>query len=243
MQIQLLSDLHFEFHRDHGRAFVAELDPRGVDVLVLAGDICPGWGIEDSLPLFCAKFPAVLYLPGNHEYYRCSKQMVESAIRAVARKCKNLHWLDASAVQIGSQRFVGATLWFPPPTGDAVLAKGLINDFSLIPDLESWAYAEHRRAVTFLEQNALPDTVVCTHHLPVPESIAPQFRDSELNPFFCTDLTALVGRAQPRAWLHGHTHVSLDYRLGCGTRVVCNPFGYLRVDQNLSFDYRKLIEP
>ena len=34
MRIQLLSDLHFEFHRDNGRSFVESLDPDGVDVLV-----------------------------------------------------------------------------------------------------------------------------------------------------------------------------------------------------------------
>jgi predicted phosphodiesterase len=48
MHIQLLSDLHFEFHADHGQSFVESLDPRGVDVLVLAGDIAVGDGIADA---------------------------------------------------------------------------------------------------------------------------------------------------------------------------------------------------
>ena len=42
MRLQLLSDLHFEFHRDGGRSFVDSLDPGGIDVLVLAGDIAVG---------------------------------------------------------------------------------------------------------------------------------------------------------------------------------------------------------
>ena len=39
MRLQLLSDLHFEFHRDHGRSFVSSLDPSGVDILVVGSAI------------------------------------------------------------------------------------------------------------------------------------------------------------------------------------------------------------
>jgi predicted phosphodiesterase len=34
-----MSDLHFEMHADGGAGLIRELDPTGVDVLVLAGDI------------------------------------------------------------------------------------------------------------------------------------------------------------------------------------------------------------
>ena len=36
MRVQVLSDLHFEFHRDGGEEFVRLLDPTDVDVLVVA---------------------------------------------------------------------------------------------------------------------------------------------------------------------------------------------------------------
>jgi predicted phosphodiesterase len=39
MKIQLLSDLHFEFHNDQGNGLVNSLKPEGVDVLILTGDI------------------------------------------------------------------------------------------------------------------------------------------------------------------------------------------------------------
>jgi hypothetical protein len=35
--------------------------------------------------------------------------------------------------------------------------------------------------------------------------------------------------------VHGHTHFSFDYRLN-GTRVVCNPRGYLPYEPNAQFD-------
>jgi pyruvate carboxylase len=44
-------------------------------------------------------------------------------------------------------------------------------------------------------------------------------------PAFASDLAALV-REPVKLWIHGHTHESMDYELN-GTRVVCNPRGYL----------------
>lgn len=45
MRIQILSDVHAEFHQDHGLSFLDALDPTDVDVLVVAGDL----GIDQSL--------------------------------------------------------------------------------------------------------------------------------------------------------------------------------------------------
>jgi predicted phosphodiesterase len=39
VKLQIMSDLHFEMHADGGAGLIRELDPTGVDVLVLAGDI------------------------------------------------------------------------------------------------------------------------------------------------------------------------------------------------------------
>jgi predicted phosphodiesterase len=71
MRIQILSDLHFEFHRDNGRSFVETLDPAGVDALVLAGDISVGDDLPEALGLLCRRFhdAAVIYVHGNHEFY------------------------------------------------------------------------------------------------------------------------------------------------------------------------------
>ena len=38
MKLQIMSDLHLEMHADGGAELIRELDPTGVDVLVLAGD-------------------------------------------------------------------------------------------------------------------------------------------------------------------------------------------------------------
>jgi Icc-related predicted phosphoesterase len=42
-------------------------------------------------------------------------------------------------------------------------------------------------------------------------------------------------------WIHGHTHESMDYTLA-GTRVVCNPRGYLPDEPNPGFEAGFVVE-
>lgn len=89
--------------------------------------------------------------------------------------------------------------------------------------------AEHRQDLAFLvDELAKPHagpTVVITHHLPSPGSIAARFAGSALNPTFASDLDWLIREAAPASWIHGHTHEACDYR-SFKTRVLCNPMGY-----------------
>ena len=75
MKLQIMSDLHFEMHADGGAGFIRELDATGVDVLVLAGDITMAGQYEDLASVFgplAQKYRHILYVPGNHEYYKSS---------------------------------------------------------------------------------------------------------------------------------------------------------------------------
>jgi hypothetical protein len=77
-------------------------------------------------------------------------------------------------------------------------------------------------------------TVVITHHLPHRLSIHPRFEGTRYNPCFASDLDHLV-RAPVALWVHGHTHESIDYTVN-GTRVYCNPRGYIPREPNAAFD-------
>jgi predicted phosphodiesterase len=71
MKLQIMSDLHFEMHADGGAELIRDLDPTGVDVLVLAGDITMARHYEDLANVFkplARKYRHILYVPGNHEY-------------------------------------------------------------------------------------------------------------------------------------------------------------------------------
>ncbi len=88
-------------------------------------------------------------------------------------------------------------------------------------------------------------TVVLTHHLPHPMSVAEQYRNSASNGAFvsnCEELFDLPGA--PDFWLHGHTHVPVEYVKG-RTVVSCNPMGYPLsggLMENPQFNRQSLIE-
>jgi Icc-related predicted phosphoesterase len=235
MRIQVVSDVHCEFHRDGGRSFVESLDPDGVDVLVLAGDIAVGVGISGALELFCRRYSNahVLYVHGNHEFYGTDRESVVALCREAEREHPNLRWLDVSSVEISGQRFLGAPLWFPP-SPEGIRFKHAMTDFAVIRDFESWVYDANARAVALLEKELGEGDVVVTHHLPSFASVAPRFVGNPLNPFFVCNMEPLIRERRPRLWIHGHTHCSMGYVIG-STTIACNPFGYVGTELNPDF--------
>jgi len=227
MRIQPVSDLHLEFDDDGGEAFARSLPVLG-DVLVLGGDVVPLRGrdrVREVFGWFCSRFPEVLFVPGNHEYYRTSPAWGSATLAACARELPNLHLLDPGVTEIAGTRFVGATLWFPL-TPDEEAYRGLVSDFALIRNFVPWVHQTHAAHLAFLEATVRPGDVVITHFAPHPGSIAPQYADDPLNRFFVAqDAAPLVERSGAPLWIHGHTHVSFDYRVG-DTRVICNARGY-----------------
>lgn len=227
MRVQILSDLHFEFDRDGGEAFARAVPVAG-DVLVLAGDLIPlrvADEVRRAFDWFCARFPHVIFVPGNHEYYRTQPADAEALLASCARAFANLHVLNPAVTVIGETRFVGAALWFPS-TPDEARYRRELHDFRLIEGFVPWVHDTHAAHLAFLQASVRPGDVVVTHHLPHPGSIAPQYLGSPLNRFFVADDAApCVEHAGARLWIHGHTHVACDYAVGA-TRVVCNPRGY-----------------
>ena len=227
VRVQLLSDLHFEYDDDGGEAFARGVEVAG-DVLVLAGDILPLRSLErvtQAFGWFCARFPQVVFVPGNHEYYRTSPVEADALLAACAAALPNLHVLNPGLAVIGGTRFVGATMWFPP-TEDEARYRGFLTDFALIRDFVPWVHEAHAAQLAFLQANVRAGDVVVTHHLPHPNSTPAMFADSPLNRFFVSgDARGVLERAGARLWLHGHTHSPRDYVVA-GTRVVCNPRGY-----------------
>jgi len=236
-----MSDLHFEFHADRGRSFVGRLDPAGVDALILAGDITVAADLVDALTWFCERFPYVFYVMGNHELYGYSRTMAEQELRRAAGLNRNLFVLDGTTVHgLDGRRFLGCALWFPHHPSNQQY-EHLLNDFALIPRFRSWVYDTNLKHAAWLRGNVREGDVVVTHHLPSERSIAARFRGSELNRFFVSPMEDVLAR-RPGLWVHGHTHEPADYVHPSGTRVVCNPFGYVGSERNERFDDRLIVD-
>jgi hypothetical protein len=243
-RLRIFSDLHLEF-----------VDwippPAAADAIVLAGDIAVGvQGIQWAR----RQFPdtPVVYVPGNHEFYGARLPDALAELRNEAQRL-GVHFLDGDESILGGARFLGTTLWTDyelygsaPEDLERAMADAAIemNDFRMI----QWAGGEplepalvrdmHLTGVAWLaERLAEPfggPTVVVTHHLPHRRCIHPKYEGTRFNPCFASDLDHLV-RAPVALWVHGHTHESIDFLVN-GTRVVCNPRGYLPHEPNPSFD-------
>jgi predicted phosphodiesterase len=266
MKLHIISDLHLEF---------SEHDVQGLeaDVIVLAGDIGVGMkGLEWAAKLLSRTDTHIIYVAGNHEFYR---HEINSLRKAMKSYCSapvgwtgddsehRLHFLDDDEVIINGVRFLGSTMWtdfklFGENMKEDCMSEGerRLNDFRLISILEGadrWYFSPqdsidlHNQSLKWLSNKLKNEpfdgqTVVVTHHLPSQQSVVERFKESLVSACFASDLDDLFGYSD--LWIHGHTHDSLDY-VQNGTRVICNPRGYSRtlgVNENDSFDPKLIIE-
>ena len=102
MKLHILSDLHLEFC-----PFTPP--PADAGVVILAGDIhvsTHGFGWARAM------FPEqeIVYVAGNHEFYRYDWDAHLDAMRAEAARHR-IYFLEDDAVVMDGVRFLGATLW------------------------------------------------------------------------------------------------------------------------------------
>jgi Icc-related predicted phosphoesterase len=241
MRAWVFSDLHWP-NLEELRLVVPS-----ADVCIVAGDVCEwsaraiSWLADHVRP-----FMRVVYVLGNHEYYRSSLTGELAAARLLA-EARGIDLLERDSVTIGDVRFLGTTLWTDylvdtsgseiERTANMNAARNGLADHHLIYLSDASdrlfdpidAYARHASAVRWLKQElANPSdgkTVVVSHHAPHLGSIAQQWRGHRLSPAFVSDLSGVIQRWQPALWVHGHTHTNFDYRVGA-TRIICNPRGY-----------------
>lgn len=270
MKIRVLSDLHLECDEPEA---IAHAD---ADLVVLAGDIHNhAEGIRWAAQTFDPDTP-VVYVPGNHEYYDGEFGALETAMRDAAASVDNLHYLNNATWTdpAGRWRVLGTTLWTDfelfgasdeARAASCAAAEKAMLDFrgpiqvAWSPDTGTSeapsrmftvadALALHRQSRAWLERElAQPfdgTTIVVTHHAPHRASLAERFANDLASAGFISHLPTLVH--EPVAlWVHGHTHTAFDY-MSNGTRVVCNPRGYLnrrtRERENPQFAWDKVVE-
>jgi predicted phosphodiesterase len=215
VRIAVMSDLHLEF--DESLSFIDTLDPTGVDAIVLAGDIASGRWLRSALAAFCAKYPAVLFVPGNHEHYGVTLTELHGRIRGVRADHPNFHWLRRNEVVIDGVRFAGTTGW---PHPDVIIDEGRMPG-------NEWLPCEHEEDMRYLRGLAASRRadVIVTHVQPAWRAVAPRWVADPLTPYFCLQMDEEVAASGARLWVAGHTHDAWDGFVG-ETRLVLNPRGY-----------------
>ena len=116
-KLKIVSDLHYDFYDDHGKSLIDSIPNDGIDILVIAGDLTTDNHLE-NLSQLCGRFPQVVFVLGNHDYFRFGIEHAKEHIRNIQKFNSNLHYLDNDIKEINGVRFAGCTLWYPRPKDD-----------------------------------------------------------------------------------------------------------------------------
>jgi predicted phosphodiesterase len=219
MKIQVISDLHREF------GFM-DLSFHNADVVILAGDVDLGTKGIDWIKSAITDVP-VIYVLGNHEYYKGSYPKTLNAIRNSASDT-NVHVLENKSVTIDDVTFHGATLWTDfALMGDSRINGSIcqekMNDYKMIR--RDPAYSKLRSIDTYvMHQQSLKwlhSSLESSEH----------FKTNILSSAYASNRESMISQYQPQYWIHGHIHTPTNYQVG-ETKVICNPHGYMNEPYN-----------
>ena len=248
MLLRIASDLHLEINPNF---MLPVMDNEKDTTLILAGDIVTMTKLENAKAFFadvCARFKTVLYVFGNHEFWRVRlNTAMGHFMNAIGNNYKNLIvTTDGHAVVDGNVKFIMATLWTGWNHPQEVLAisnqhsmsycRQEMGDFFIIGDNNGNMFtplkskALHEKHLEFivneLELQNYDKVVVVTHHGTSIKSIHPKYYRHPLNPAFSSDYSSLWNQYKPDLLIHGHCHNNFDYMENEKTRLICNPHGY-----------------
>jgi Icc-related predicted phosphoesterase len=226
MKIQVISDLHQEF------GFM-DISFENADLVILAGDINLGTKGIEWIKATIKNIP-VIYVLGNHEYYKGSYPKTLKSIQELA-KDTNVHVLENKSVVIGNITFHGATLWTDfALLGDSRLngsfCQEKMNDYKMIRRDPSYSklrsidtYVIHQASLKWLqaslESASTEKNIVVTHHAPSIKSIPDDLKDDVLSSAYASNLEPVISKYQPQYWIHEHIHVPKKYQIGDTTAL------------------------
>ncbi len=258
------SDLHQE-HPEN--AWDPQVDaPAHADVVVVAGDVSSP--LAGAIDWLADRLPGarVVYVPGNHCFWRMSKEdrysyqdvVLAGRERAAARGIDLL--VEGETVEIDGTRFVGGTGWtdfaarppWLPMSGAMSEANKRMNDYRRIrfggnrskdrldPRDTIHLHRQTRaRIEAVLGEPFAGQTVVVTHHAPHPSCLPEP--DFDLGWCYASQLGPLIERTNPALWLHGHVHGRVDLQVG-ETRILANARGHVDEPSVKVFDPSLVIE-
>jgi predicted phosphodiesterase len=271
MKVSICSDLHCEFGP------INLYNDDGADVLILSGDILVADHLKEELDIptspyssvsmnqlsakqraakeyrqffkdVSERFPHVIYIAGNHEFYDGEWHGTITQLREECIKYKNVYFMERDNKLIGDFLFIGCTLWTDCNKEDWHTMRSLsdyMNDYRKIKDDQNGyrrispqnTVDRHKQSLEYIEQTLhfqKPDqkVVIVGHHAPSKQSTHPRYQDDYLiNGGYSSDLSEFIlNNPRIKLWTHGHTHEPFDYMIG-ETRIVANPRGYIGYEE------------
>lgn len=233
--IQIASDLHIECY-DESINPLDFITPTA-DILILAGDIGSLYKIKQLttfVSIICGYFQAVLYIPGNHEYYTVENytpivfSVLENRILQLGTDIKNLHILNRNSIRINNLCILGCTLWSRP---EFTVPNYIVR----IPDWTTEIYLDHHEKdllyiTQMIEQckQRKYKLLVVTHHTPTYKVLEGTTKRKKYLSLYSSDLEHLLDKEMAIAWICGHIHKNFDFISEKGCRIVSNQRGKLK---------------
>lgn len=251
MKIQFASDLHLEFPANSKFLKSNPLQQIG-DILILGGDIVPFRIMEQFKDFFkfCSdNFETTYWIPGNHEYYHSElgnrigqfKEEIES----------NVFLLNNQVIDKAETRIILSTLWTPISSEKAWYIQNGLNDYRLIKDKDSYITTSRstelfNENLAFIQKsvstNLQKKCVVVTHHVPTFTDYPKEYRNSNINEAFATDLNEFIKNSTIDYWMYGHHHRNIpDFKIG-NTELLTNQLGYVSHNEHFDFNWSKFIK-
>jgi len=235
MKIQILSDLHLEFFWEQHKKINKLLDSlvSDADTILLAGDTFGIECLEIQMKCIATVFhdKQVIFIPGNHEYYRSSKHGMDRLLMEESDKYDNLIFLENAFELINDNTIViGGCGWNDEFNQ---IGANMMNDCRLIKDLEKDNHLSmlwNRITKEFFREtlgmvNGNKKIICMTHNSPLLDFIPEKYAGTPMNPFFANDWSDLVQEFEPDIWVSGHFHQMKKFKK-YNTLFIENGYGY-----------------
>lgn len=229
MKIQYLSDLHLEYFKENTDIFNF-VKPEG-DILVLAGDISSFYNLHQIhifLKQLSKHFKALLYIPGNHEYYfpkrksrfqRRNKSFLYNYILYLEKKISNLYFLDKGSICIDDICIAGCTLW-------THCSLEYLPSYIRIHEIDKKQYNKmHQDSLQFLYNidqychEHKKKLIIVTHHCPL------KTPDQDLSNHCIYYANLDFNKFKKvKYWIYGHTHKNQEVKIN-NIHITCNQYG------------------
>ncbi len=245
MKVLIVADVHYDFWCEAGRdpfAALTATDWAGFEALIIAGDLTNKPRVRWKYAIrHIARYidPGRIHIiPGNHDYYDFQIDRDDRLAEIAASEGASL--AQKTEILIQGTRFLCCTLWTDfalngDVSGSQAVSRARMNDYRyirnagagyrrILPSDTTLIHADHRAWLKDRLSRPHPGpTIVVTHHCPHPRLVSTP--PDDLSPVYGSDLTGLIARHQPDAWLFGHTHHSGEVLEG-QTRVRNISLGY-----------------
>jgi hypothetical protein len=216
-----VSDLHVDINKDFN---LLESLPDGnvdfiplVDNLIIAGDLITNWNpalVISFLKQCKSKFKNVIYILGNHEYYKSPHAGINATIKAYENICQETDVIlltkNTPLITIDGINIIGVTLWANAYRHGKPLEY--TNDIYMIPKYSVEAFCQEHlndlNVLTNLISLQKEPCIVVTHFSPLGQnSLAKKYHGSPANVFYYTPLYDLIKTLPDKSyWIFGHTH-------------------------------------